>query len=784
MDGLTKEEARRRLDQYGPNVLPEKREFAAAAILSRQFTSPLIFILLAAMAIAIVLGDMVDAAVIGGAVALHTALGFLQEYKAESAIAALKSILTQRAKVIRDASPVVIPADELVPGDTVLLAHGDRVPADGKLVEASALFLNESVLTGESVPVEKRAGGDVCMGTVVASGRGKMEVTATGKETAIGRMAETIEETRKEETPLQREIGRLSRKLAALVLSLSGLLFLLGVRYGEGLLTMLTTAVAITVSAIPEGLAPSLTVILAVGMQRVMKRRALVRRMVAAETLGAVSVICMDKTGTITQGEMRVVNEALRLPDLAIRAAVLANNLEDPLEVAIWDWAKTKDHTDPQSIIDRSPRVSEEPFDSVKKYMSVTTSDGTWLKGAPEAILAMCRATAREKRAWMSTVHAWGNEGLRVVALGHNMTFLGLLGISDPVRQGVREAVADVREAGVGVTMVTGDYRATAEAVLRHIGMPITHPDRQIMEGSELAAIGEAQLARRIRDIRLFCRVSPDQKYKIVSVYQSAGEVVAMTGDGVNDATAIKRADIGIVVAGASDVSRQTADVVLLESTFRTIVAAIEEGRAIFDNIRKVTFYLLSNAFVEITLITGAIIAGLPLPLTAIQILWMNLVDDGFPALALAVDPKSHDLMRRRPRPKRAPLVDRKMAMGIGIMSVATATVAVPLFFLAGGVGDLGMSRTVTFTFVAVDSLFYAFVCRVVDRPLRLSSLFQNRWLVIAVGAGALLQLFAVYHPWGNHAFGTVPLPWSAWGIIGGASLATVGMIEGVKRLL
>lgn len=779
--GLTSAEANKRLITYGPNIFPEKQHFSVVSIFIHQFTSPLIFVLLGAVVITVILGDLVDAVVIGAAVVINTILGFVQEYKAQNTIAALKKILTPQAKVIRDGKTMTIPAAQLVPGDIVILSAGDHVPADGRVLEAVSLHINESMLTGESVPVEKRRDVDIFMGTVVVAGRGKVEVVATAAQTTIGKMAEKITKTSKEATPLQNEIGRLARGLAILVLLLCGALFLLGLYYGKELVSMLTTSVAIAVSAIPEGLAVSLTVILALGMQRVMKRKALVRRMAAAEVLGAVSTICVDKTGTITQGVMQVVKSDLVDTPLAIRAAVLANNLEDPLETALWDWARAQDHIDPQKMVDESKRLGEVPFDSNKKFMSITTSEGVWAKGAPEVIMGKSAISQKEREVWMKKVAHWGSGGLRVIAFSYNKTFLGLIGIADPVREGIKEAVIHIRNAGVRVTMVTGDYRGTAEAVLGSVGLPITDPEREIMEGSELAAISENELAKRISTIRLFCRVNPDQKYKIVTALQSCGEVVAMTGDGVNDALALKKSDIGIVVAGASDVARETADIILLDSNFRTIVDSIEEGRAIFDNIRKVTLYLLSNAFVEMGIITGAIFLGWPLPLSALQILWINLMDDGLPGIALTVDPASEDLMTRTPRQKNIPIVDNRMSIMILVVSLTTTILSLWIFHWAQGAYSLGFARTMVFTLVAIDSLLYVFSCRHLHRRLRVGEIFHNRWLLASVAVGFILQLFAVYHPWGNRVFGTVPLPWGAWGVILGAGGVVIILIEVVK---
>lgn len=787
--GLTTDEARLRLIQHGRNLLPEKPSFTPASLFIHQCTSPLIFVLLGAASLTLLLRDFVDTAVIGMAVVVNTILGFVQEYKAETALLALKKILTPKTKVIRDGKIETIIVEELVPGDIVMLNPGDHVPADGRVMEAVDLYINEAVLTGESIPIEKRQADkdeatNVFTGTVVASGRGVIEITATGPNTTIGSMAQTLSQTKKEDTPLQKEISGLARTLAVIVVALCGFLFILGVMHDVEFIVMLTTAVAIAVSAIPEGLAVSLTVILALGMQRVMKRNALVRKMVAAETLGSISTICVDKTGTITQGVMSVVKSDFTDTSLAIRAAVLANNLEDPLEIALWEFTRSLGHGDPQKITDEAPRIGETPFDSINKYMSVTTRDGVWVKGAPEVILAMSDVTQKDRIRWMKKVTLWGGEGLRVLAILHDRTFLGIIGIVDPVREGVAEAVAHVQKAGVAITMVTGDYRATAEAVLSSIGLPIGNPQHEIMEGHELAAITEDELVSRVSGIRLFCRVSPDQKLKIVTALQKAGEVVAMTGDGVNDALALKKSNIGIVVADASDVARETADLVLLDSNFKTIVAAIEEGRAIYDNIRKVTFYLLSNAFVEISLIAATIVIGLPLPLTAIQILWINLVDDGLPALALATDPRSHDLMRSKPRLKSAPIVDRRMSILIVMISGVIASLALAVFLWAGGERTLALSRTIVFTLVAISTLLYVFTCRSVNRPMKIASVFHNRWLLGSVALGFALQLFAVYHPWGNLAFGTVPIPAPDWGLILSASVLVIGMIEGMKLFL
>ena len=777
--GLTAEEARKRLIAYGPNVLPEKQKRSWLSIFLSQFANPLILILLAASTITIILGEIIDTWVILIAVLINTILGFIQEYKAETAIHALKKLLSPRARVMRDGSFVQLSVRDLVPGDIVMLSPGDRVPTDGLLVEAVTLTVNEAILTGESMPVQKRADGEtdeyakLFMGTVISSGRATMRVMETGVRTKIGQLAVSLENLPGGKTPLQIELSRLARMLALLVIVLCIGVFGLGVIAGRDIVTMGTTAVAIAVSAVPEGMVVSLTAILALGMSRIAKRKAIVRTLVASETLGSVTTVCVDKTGTITQGIMRVVTQDLVDTSLAKQCAVTANNMSDPLEAALLDWAGGERDVD---------RISELPFDETRKYMAVTTREGVWMKGAPEVLLEKCKLTQKEKNLWGKKVASYASEGLRVLALARDQTFLGIIGIADPVRDGVSEAIQQLLDAGISVTIVTGDYRGTAESIMGQIGLPISDPTRQIIEGRELATIAEHELIEKIADVRLFCRVTPLDKLKIVTALQARGEVVAMTGDGVNDAAAIKKADIGIVVADASDVAKETADVVLVDSNIRTIAAAVEEGRAMFENIRKVVLYLISDSFVEICIITVSIAMGLPLPLTALQILWINLVDDGLPALALTIDPTRHGLMHERPRPRRTPIVDRRIATLVVLISLSTTILVIAAFGWAIASGrDLAYAQTLVFTMVALDSLLYVFASRRMHAPITFKSFFQNPWLLGSVGIGFMLQLFAVYHPWGRSAFGTVPLGGFEWLIVVVSSVVLLGMIEGTK---
>jgi len=799
LPGLTSEEAKKRLASFGANALAEKPPPSALSVLFDQLKSPLVYILFFAFAVTMFLQEYVDGSVILLAVVMNTILGFVQERKAQHDLAALKKILTPQAKVTRDGKTMYVRTSELVPGDVVLLSNGDRIPADGHILESVSLFINESMLTGESLPVGKSADRDnnlVAMGTVVTGGRGTMTVTKTGMVTAMGRIAQTLGETKEEHTPLQRQLSSLARTLAVTVFGLSTLIFIVGVIFGEEIVSMFTTAVAVAVSAIPEGMVVSLTVILAVGMQRILKRKSVVRKLVSAETLGSVTTICIDKTGTLTEGVMRVVESELTDHERAVRTVVLANNLDDPIEIALWNWARGQNHFDPQKMTDDNPRVAEIPFDSTRKYMAVATKTDLWVKGAPEILLEKSDMSDKERKHWTEKITEFGSKGLRVIGIAcggmpsehepditiANLQFLGIIAVSDPIRKEVKETLAVCRKAGISVKVVTGDYRVTSEAVLREIGIPITNPEMEIMEGKELENIRTEDLHKRVREIKLFCRVTPHQKLKIVDALKAVGEVVAMTGDGVNDALALKKADIAIVVEGASDVAKETADIILLDSNLTTIVAAVEEGRGIFQNIRKVVLYLLSDALTEITIIIASLVMRLPLPLTASQILWINILSDGFPNLALAFEPKDRDLMDAPPRPNNEPIIDREIRTLIILIGIVTSVLSLAAFIGRYLVShDLAHARTLVFAIVGIDSLIYVFSCRSLSKPLLKSGIMRNRWLVWAVFAGFILQILPIYHPGLAAAFDTTPLDVSDWLIVAAMGVILIAVIEGVK---
>lgn len=833
-EGLSEAEAGERLGNFGPNAIRKKETIQSLSILLSQLRSPLIYILLFAVVITIFLGDYIDAGVIGLAVFINATLGFYQEYKAQRALVALRELLSLKATVIREGQRVSIEAGGVVPGDICLVGLGERIPADGVVIGEEEFSVTEAILTGESLPVHKNAvkirsldGEDIAevrrkwgglerdlrvfAGTIVTSGTATIMVVVTGAESEVGKIAETLAETREEATPLQKRIAHISNQIAILVGIIALVLFVLGIVIGNGeggflerFRVMFTTAVAVAVAAIPEGLAVSLTVILAIGMQRILKRRALVRRLVAAETLGSVTVICADKTGTLTEGMMRVTKAEFTDRERGVLAAVHSNDRRDPLEIAMWEWVHETQGKDPQHMVEINRRLDAIPFSPKEKFSAKLTERGVYVIGAPEVVLSFSDLSGSATQRWLRKFDEYGYLGYRLVGLAfrerkareyrltaksikRGLTWLGILVYEDPIREGVKEALAEARKAGIKVKVITGDYRATAEAVLERLGLltqreKLASPYPLVIEEEEIEALTVEELRGRVEHAVLFARIDPVQKLKIVEALQANGEVVAMTGDGVNDAPALKRADIGIVVSGATDVSKETADMVLLDDNFSTIVAAVEEGRGIFENIRKVILYLLSDSFSEVILVLGSILLRVPLPLTAAQILWINLITDGFPNLALTVEPKDGDLMRQQPRDRREPLVDYDIKLLVVLISAVTgiATLLAFLWFWRY-FGDAESARSVVFVMLGVDSLIYVFSARSLRRPIWKTPLLSNPWLLLAVIGGFFLQLGALYLPFLRMVLETRELAPVEWIVVLVEVVLVIGIIELVK---
>lgn len=772
--GLTSEEARKRLEKFGLNELEKKRDFSSLKLLFSQFKSPLVYILVLAGLVTFFLRDFTDSIVIFAAVLLNTILGFYQERKAQKSLIALRSLLAPKAKVIRNGKRLVIEASKIVPGDLVILTIGGRMPADGVLVEATDFSVSEAILTGESMPVHKKAiqevkqaekENTVFMGTIVATGIAKMMVTKTGMATEMGKIGKQVGEVEEGETPLQAQLAKLAKTLAIVVGVITLVIFLFGEFLGYDHLEMFTISVAVAVAAIPEGLVVTLTVILALGMQRILKKKAIVRKLLATETLGSVSVICADKTGTLTEGKMRVVKDDFTDRELGIKEAILCNDLRDPLEVSMWDWALQQNgeksgKIDPKALQKEYPRLDEIPFSPKYKYIATLHPGLLFLSGAPEVILNRCQGSNNDKQKWLKKLEDYGKKGYRIVGFAYqkvekekkkikeadlkNFEWLGLLIYEDPVRKGVKEALKEAQKAGIEVKVITGDYASTAMAVLEQLDLKLDK--NQVIIGTELEKVSDKELEKRVDELVLFARTTPEQKLRIVKVFKDKGEVVAMTGDGVNDAPALKQADIGIVVGDASDVAKETADIVLLDSNFATIVHAIEEGRTIFENIKKVVLYLLSDSFTEIILIGGSLLLKLPLPLTAAQILWVNLVEDSLPAIALAFEPEEKGIMDEPPRPRGASILDLELKTLIFIIGIFTDLLLFALFYwLIKGFLHLEYIQSFMFVALGINSLFYVFACRSLRRPIFKYKLFGNKILNASVLFGFVLLGLAIY---------------------------------------
>ncbi len=833
--GLSREAVVKRRAESGRNELEGKRPPTDWDFLVRQFKNPLVLVLVVAGLVTVWLQEFTDSAVIGLAVVVNTVLGFIQERNAQRGLEALQKVLTPRAMVRRDGEQQEMDARELVPGDVVLLYEGDKVPADGVVAEATDLLINEAILTGESVPVRKigfelsklkgfkeaefnwgdwkpgnlETEAEAFMGTVVASGSGVMVVSKIGMHTEVGKIAKSLEEEQEGETPLEKRLSQLARWLTIGVMVAAIGVFGYGLASGRDPVEMFELSVALAVAAIPEGLVVALTAILAIGMQRILKHKALVRKLVAAETLGTVTVVCVDKTGTLTEGDLKVMEVDFTDEVLGMRAGALANDLRDGTELARWSWLrerarkKVKGAVDPQVWVDEFPRDESIPFSTDARFLATRHKREVFVMGAPEVVLGWSQEKQESRVKSRERIEELGNKGRRMIGLAYfkarsiketkemfadlrdhkfakvRLRWLGLMAYADPIREGVKTALRQAQEAGVEVKVITGDYRPTAEAVMKELGIDL--PDGSVMEGFELEKLKEEVLQRRIKDVKLFARTRPQQKLRIVKALKAKGEVVGMMGDGVNDAPAITAADIGIVVGEATEVAREAADMVLLDNNFRTIVGAIAEGRGIFDNLRKIILYLLSDTFSELILVIGSLVMGWPLAISAAQILWINLIDDGLPNLALTIDPRDKNVLKRKPISPKLPLIDSEIAVLIGVISLVTGLASLAIFgWFAPRFGQ-EFGRTIVFAALGLDSLLYVFSCRSLTKNIWEESLGENRWLVGAVLVGLGLTVVPIYVPWLRMLLGLEVIFWQEWLMVGALSLGVVGVIEAVK---
>lgn len=812
--GLSAEEVRARLERYGANALPAAPREAAWHRWLRQFRSPLIYILLVALAIDVAVwvvdggrGVPFEGVAIAVILLLNAGLGVWQERKAEDALAKLKQLSAPRVWVLRGGDLVQCESAELVPGDVVRLEAGDRVPADARLASGENVQLDESVLTGESLPVDKSGQEELFAGTLVVRGKGYVEVVRTGAHSAMGRLATMLGQIEVEPTPLERRLTAFGHRVARWVLGVA-LLVGAGGLAAEGLQHfghMFLFAVALAVAVVPEGLPAVLTVTLALGVERMARRRAVVRKLAAVEALGSVTVIATDKTGTVTENRMDVRDVDAPDEPAALRAMVLASDAElgvdagDPLERALYAYA-ARAGVDVAALRDGARRVSSRSFDSTRKYMRATCQDRggalvSYLKGAPELMIARCDMTDAERASWSEKVDAYAQQGFRLLALAwgageveDGLTWLGLVLLWDPPRPEVPHAVRRAQHAGVRIMMITGDHPATALTVARSVGLGPS----VLLTGDELDRLSDTELAHVVTHVNVFARVSPEHKLRIVEALKAKGEIVAMTGDGVNDAAALKRADVGVAMGQrGSDVTREVADLVLLDDNFATIVAAVEEGRSIYENVQKFVRFLFSTNLSEVLVVAlGAIAAfalglraeggELLLPLTAAQLLWINLVTDGAPALALGLD-RNPGVMNRLPRNPAAPLLDRPSVRFIVLSGTMKALVALamlgalPWLFAQ----PVDVTRTATFLFMAAGQLLFAYPARHTDlQPL------PNPLVHAAVGAGLVAQALVVWVPLMMVAFATVLLPPIVWLWVGVSVVLAWGGAEFLRWVI
>ncbi len=805
--GISSAEVIERRRQYGENSLPAEKSVSAWTILFAQLKSPLVYIILAAAGVSLAVGEYGDFGIIMAVVVIDAILGFFQEYQAQRTYTALKGLLKPTTTVIRDGQRQEIQVRELVPGDLVLLNAGERIPGDGEIVESVKLAVDEAILTGESEPVNKsillrgQPGAAtanqnlVFMGTTVVTGRGMMSVAKTGSRTELGQIATSLQEHVEEDTPLQVRLKAFSRTLTRIVVVFTLAILIVGLLMGREFFDMLRTSIILAIAAVPEGLLIAVTVILVLGMRKILKRNGLVKKLLAVETLGSVTTICTDKTGTLTEGRMRVSRANLLDQERAWQTMVLCNDLEGPVDIALWEYAQQQMSGNPQDLVDGSQRLAEELFTSETKYMITAITSSLlggdryyFLKGAPEIVLEMCALTSEQRNSILAQVDEWAGEGLRLLGLAYRSggrledysgyTWLGLLGMQDPIREGVHEAVQVARQAGIKVKMITGDYRRTAERIGHTIDL--VQEGDEVIEGDELKKLDDRQLEERVKRVAIFSRIRPQDKLRIVRALQANGEITAMIGDGVNDAPALQQAHIGVVVGSATDVAKETADLILLDNNFRTVVAAVEEGRVIFENIRKVVAYTLSNSFAEVLTIFMAMIFRWPAPLAVAQILWIHLICDGPSDIVLGFEPKEDGIMKEPPKSLKEPILPSLGLSLIGVISITSAIAALIIFGYYFGIhGDEVEGRSLVFASFAVNSMIYIFAYRSMRQPIyRMNKLSQNMPLVWAVLGGLLLVAVAFAIPGIRSLLGIVPLSPGQWVLIAGIALFMLIAVE------
>ena len=861
-EGLTSLEANQRIKEFGRNVLPKEKPYSKIRLFLNQFNSPLMYILLATVVISFLLKHYSDTIFIVIVLLINTTVGFYQENKANKSLLALKKMVKIRTRVWRDGNEKEIDSEELVVGDVMLLKAGDKVPADGRIIESKGLKINEASLTGESQAVEKKTDdvipesaplpertNTVFMGTIVDEGRATIVIVATGINTQIGEIVSLLKETKEHKTPLQKKIASLSRIVGAFILLIIFVIIIVGYFTEKSFADIFVASLALAVSAIPAGLLPAITVILVLGMRRIFKQNGLVRKLAATETLGSVTVICTDKTGTLTEGKMQVSHILTSTRELmsdsinglakgenangveshisALKIATLTNDafVENP-EAELQEWVVRGRPTEQALLLagmqaglnkheleKQYPIIDRISFESDYKFAATLhrkdeKQNTLYVIGAPEEIIARSidldvdgrteKLGTTEADKLIKKLETLTQKGLRVLACAHKnydaetkyqnltelvkeLSLIGFIALKDPLRKDAKDSILVTKKAGIRTVIITGDHKLTAKAIAEEIGLEAK--DENIIEGKELEIMSDNELKEKSKIVSIYARVSPRHKLRIVDALQANGEVVAMLGDGVNDAPALKSADIGVAVGSGTDVAKEVADLVLLDDNFKTVVKAVEQGRVIFGNVRKVFVYLVADDFSELFLFLASMAMGFPLPLLPAQILWINLVEDGFPDIALTTEQETKGVMDEKPRNPKEPILNKPLKLWMTTVFLISGLAAFLSFlFLWKLTGDLYKTRTVVFALIGLDSLIFAFSVRSFKRTIFRKDIFSNRYLVGGVGISFFLLIAAIYFPPLQKLLATQSLGITEWLIVFSISLVEIILIEFFKK--
>jgi len=853
-NGLKQQEAINRLNVFGKNTLPTSKQLTAVVLLVRQFANPLVYILLFAIVLSFAMKHFSDGIIISLVVLVSGIVGFIQEFKANKALNELNSIISYRARVLRNGALKIIDQADIVPGDIIDICSGDIIPADARLITAHNLRISEAVLTGESIPSKKfieelpletsLADRDnmVFQGTAVSEGAGRAIVVATGANTEMGKIASMLRDAEDIVTPLQKQISSFSKWLSVFLVFVNVLIFVIGLFLGRPFFEMFMISVVVVVSAVPEGLVPAMSIVLALGMQKLIKKKGLVRKIISAETLGAVSVICTDKTGTLTEGEMSVesiitANEIFKVvkepidkkmchtTKVAMKICVISNNaILDSNKSANAEMCVMGNATDKtmlqaggyygisrEELEFQEKRLHEIPFSSESKIMATlhetdSLENVIYVKGAPEKILPLSKKILVEKneidldanriKEILKIIDELTNLGQRVIVVAYRRTknnsisykdlnklvYVGLVVIKDKIRISAKKSIKLCQKAGVRVVMITGDHANTALSIANEVG--ITAHAKQVLTGQEIDDLTDEELQKRIKRTFIYARVEPRHKLKIVTFLQQNGEVVAMTGDGVNDAPALKKADIGIAMGNGTHVAKEVADLVLLDSSFMTIVEAIKQGRITFANIRKVVVYLFTDCFQEMVIIGTAVLAGWPLPILPVQVLWIKLIESPLPATSLSFEDSNHDVFLDKPRGQSAKLLTGDLKINIAFYAIVMDFIALSMFyFYWKNTDDISRARTLMFVALGMSTLFNIYNIRSLGESVFKVNPFKNKFLVIATIVGFLLFLLAVYSKFMNEILQTVPLSAKDWMMIFLYACLSLLVFETGKRI-